>query len=59
VKERIVADSYKFSEDFLRGLEARDFDVHLLEQLASLTSDQRVELAELLMQRKLRRSQQN
>jgi len=30
----------EFSEEFLRGLEARDFDVDLVAQLANLTSEQ-------------------
>ena len=55
----MMADNDEFSEEFLKGLEARDFDLNLLEQLANLTSDQRIELAEVLMQRKLWRSKQN
>lgn len=54
-----MPDGHDFSEEFLKSLEARDFDVHILEQLANLTPDQRSELAAVLMQRKVRRAKQN
>ena len=54
-----MADGHQFSEDFLRRVESSEVDDKLLEELLDLTTEQRSELATLLIERKVRRAAKN
>ena len=51
-----MADRHHFSEEFLRRCESNAVDSNLLQELLNLTSEQRSELAEVLIERKKQRA---
>jgi hypothetical protein len=54
-----MADRHHFSEDFLRRCESNAIDDNLVQELLDLTPEQRSELAQLLIARKVRRAGKN
>lgn len=54
-----MADGHQFSEEFLRRCESSVVDRDLLQELFDLSTEQRSELAKVLIDRKARRSARN
>jgi len=54
-----MADRYQFSEEFLRRCESNKVDENLIQQLRDFTTEQRSELAQRLIERKVRRAGKN
>ena len=55
-----MADGHKFSEEFLLRCESRGaIDDGFLQQLRDLTTEQRSDLARVLIERKVRRAGKN
>lgn len=54
-----MADGHRFSEEFLRGCESSSVDNSLIRELRDLTTEQRAELAQVLIERKVRRVGKN
>ena len=51
-----MSDGELFPEEFLKRLEAGDFDVRIFQKLERLTPEERSQLAEILLGRKSKRA---
>jgi len=54
-----MSDSNKFSEEFLRRCESSEVDDDFLKELVALNTEERSELARILLERKIRRGRKN
>lgn len=54
-----MADGHRFSEEFLRRCESSSVDNSLIRELRDLTTEQRAELAQVLIERQVRRVGKN